>query len=46
MAKFYQQLSLAGNTKAQVLREAQLSLIREEGYFTSHYWATYVLGNF
>ncbi|ELS00578.1 hypothetical protein Xen7305DRAFT_00002790 [Xenococcus sp. PCC 7305] len=43
MTKFYQQLSLPGKTKAQALREAQLSLIREEGYLAPHYWATYLL---
>ena len=43
MTKFYQQLSQSGITKAEALRQAQLSLIREEGYFAPHFWATYLL---
>ena len=42
MTYFYRQLD-AGMTKAEALRQAQLYLIREEGYFAPHYWATYVL---
>ena len=42
MTKFYQQLVL-GRTKAEALREAQLSLLKEEGYFAPYYWGTYIL---
>ena len=42
MTYFYRQLSM-GTTKAEALRQAQLYLIREEGYFAPHYWGTYVL---
>ena len=45
MTKFYQQLEL-GVGKAEALRQAQLYLLREEGYFAPHYWGTYVaIGN-
>lgn len=43
MTEFYQQLSQPGTTKAEALRQAQLSLIDREGYFAPYYWATYVL---
>ena len=43
MTKFYQQLTQPGINKAQALQQAQLSLLREEGYFAPHYWATYIL---
>ena len=42
MTNFYQQLQ-AGKTKAEALHQAQLYLLREEGYFAPHYWGTYVL---
>ena len=42
MTYFYRQLE-AGATKAEALKQAQLYLIREEGYFAPHYWGTYVL---
>ena len=45
MTKFYQQLEL-GTGKAEALRQAQLYLLKEEGYFAPHYWGTYVaIGN-
>ena len=45
MTKFYQQLEL-GMGKAEALRQAQLYLLREEGYFAPHHWGTYVaIGN-
>lgn len=43
MTEFYQQLSQPGTTKAKALRQAQLSLIENEGYFAPYYWATYLL---
>ena len=43
MTEFYQQLSQPGTTKAEALRQAQLSLIEREGYFAPYYWGTYVL---
>ena len=42
MTYFYQQLE-AGMTKAEALRQAQIYLLQEEGYFAPHYWGTYVL---
>ena len=42
MTYFYRQLD-AGATKAEALRQAQLYLLQEEGYFAPHYWGTYVL---
>ncbi|HHP7232070.1 MAG TPA: CHAT domain-containing protein [Xenococcaceae cyanobacterium] len=43
MTRFYQQLVQPGTTKAEALRQAQLYLINEEGYFAPHYWGTYIL---
>ena len=43
MTEFYQRLSQPGTTKAEALRQAQLTLIDREGYFAPYYWATYVL---
>jgi CHAT domain-containing protein len=42
MTNFYQQLQ-SGKTKAEALHQAQLYLLRQEGYFAPHYWGTYVL---
>ena len=42
MTNFYQQLQ-SGKTKAEALHQAQLHLLREEGYFAPYYWGTYVL---
>ena len=42
MTKFYQELQ-SGNTKAGALHQAQLHLLRQEGYFAPHYWGTYIL---
>ena len=42
MARFYNELS-TGTTKAEALRQAQLSLINEVGYPAPYYWATYTL---
>lgn len=43
MTKFYQLLNQPGTTKAEALRQAQLSLLKEEGYFAPYYWGTYIL---
>ena len=42
MTYFYRRLD-AGETKAEALRQAQLYLLQEEGYFAPHHWGTYVL---
>ena len=43
MTEFYQQLTQPGTTKAEALQQAQLSLLKREGYFAPHYWGTYIL---
>jgi CHAT domain-containing protein len=43
MTEFYQQLTQPGTTKAEALQQAQLSLLKQEGYFAPHYWGTYIL---
>ena len=43
MTEFYQQLTQPGMTKAEALQKAQLSLLKQEGYFAPHYWGTYIL---
>ncbi|MEM7757963.1 MAG: CHAT domain-containing protein [Cyanobacteria bacterium P01_A01_bin.40] len=42
MTEFYQQLS-SGSNKAEALRQAQLSLMQQEGYLAPYYWGTYLL---
>ena len=43
MTEFYQQLQQPGITKAEALRQAQLFIMKQEGYFAPHFWGTYVL---
>jgi CHAT domain-containing protein len=43
MSSFYQGLKSGGYTKAQALRQAQLSLLQSEGYRHPSYWAPYLL---
>jgi CHAT domain-containing protein len=43
MVEFYQQLSNASVTKAEALRRAQLSIMKERRYQHPLYWAPYVL---
>ncbi|MGD1854072.1 MAG: CHAT domain-containing protein [Leptolyngbyaceae cyanobacterium] len=43
MTRFYEELKQPGITRAKALRNAQLYLIREEGYRPPYVWATYVL---
>lgn len=43
MTEFYQQLDKPGITKAEALKQAQLSLLKQEGYVAPYYWGTYVL---
>jgi CHAT domain-containing protein len=43
MAEFYRQLAGPGVGKAQALRQAQLSLLREPRYRDPYYWAAFVL---
>ncbi|MBE9014374.1 CHAT domain-containing protein, partial [Pseudanabaenaceae cyanobacterium LEGE 13415] len=43
MVQFYRSLSQPQSTKAEAVRQAQLHLIQEAGYTTSHIWSNYVL---
>ncbi|MEM7555818.1 MAG: CHAT domain-containing protein [Cyanobacteria bacterium P01_A01_bin.84] len=46
IAQFYEQLVKAGETnisKAEALRRAQLSILKNPDYQSPHYWAAYVL---
>ncbi|MEO1430702.1 MAG: CHAT domain-containing protein [Cyanobacteria bacterium J06633_8] len=43
MNQFYQQLTKPNITKAQALRDAQLSLLKHEEYSIPYFWAPYVL---
>ncbi len=43
MASFYQALSQPGITKAEAVRQAQLSLIQNSGHTTPYIWGNYVL---
>lgn len=43
MDNFYQELTKSNITKAQALRNAQLSLLKQEEYNTPYFWAPYVL---
>jgi CHAT domain-containing protein len=43
MGLFYQELIKTTRTKAEALRQAQLSLLREPKYQHPYYWAPYVL---
>jgi CHAT domain-containing protein len=42
MGRFYAGLK-AGKGKGAALREAELGLLREEGYRHPHFWAPFVL---
>lgn len=43
MNKFYSELNQPGVTKAEALRQAQLSLLRSPNYSRPYYWAPFVL---
>lgn len=43
MSEFYRQLGVPGITKAEALRQAQISLLRNDKYRTPYFWAPYVL---
>lgn len=43
MAEFYQALEQPGVTKAQALRRAQLSLLKQPQYENPYYWAPFIL---
>ncbi|MEO0947066.1 MAG: CHAT domain-containing protein [Cyanobacteria bacterium J06641_5] len=43
MARFYEELSKPGVTKARALQQAQLALIQKHGYTTPYIWANYTL---
>ncbi|MBE9224371.1 CHAT domain-containing protein [Phormidium sp. LEGE 05292] len=43
MVKFYQELAKEGATKAEALRLAQLSILKDEKYQLPFFWAPYVL---
>jgi CHAT domain-containing protein len=43
MGEFYKQLSRPEITKAQALKDAQLSLLKNPLYKHPYYWAPYVL---
>ncbi|MGB7271726.1 MAG: CHAT domain-containing protein [Geitlerinemataceae cyanobacterium] len=43
MAQFYRQIALPNMTKAEALRQAQLTLLHESQYIHPFYWAAFVL---
>jgi CHAT domain-containing protein len=43
MAKFYQQLTKSGITKAEALRRAQIELLQKSEFKHPYYWAAFVL---
>jgi CHAT domain-containing protein len=43
MAEFYQSLTQAENSKAESLRQAQLSILNNPKYEHPYYWAPFVL---
>ena len=43
MGKFYQGLQESGVTKAEALRRAQLSLLKNPQFNRPHFWGPYVL---
>ncbi|MGD1911251.1 MAG: CHAT domain-containing protein [Rivularia sp. (in: cyanobacteria)] len=43
MSQFYQELKKPGVSKAEALRNAQLTLLKQEEYTTPYFWAPYVL---
>ncbi len=43
MSNFYQTLALAGTTKSQAFRQAQLALLQDPKFQAPYYWSPYVL---
>jgi CHAT domain-containing protein len=43
MIEFYRELGKSGVTRAEALRRAQLTLLRQEDYTSPYYWAPFVL---
>jgi CHAT domain-containing protein len=43
MVKFYQAIAQAGVTKAEALRRAQLTLLKQPKYENPYYWAPFIL---
>jgi len=43
MIEFYQQLANPGTSKAEALRRAQVSLLKQQKYASPYYWAPYVM---
>jgi CHAT domain-containing protein len=43
IAELYRRLKDPGTTKAQALRSAQLSLLRQERFRHPYYWAAFLL---
>ena len=43
MSKFYQELSSTQDTKAESLRQAQLSILQEKKFAHPYYWAAFIL---
>lgn len=43
MSVFYEHLGIPGTTKAEALRQAQLSLLAHDDYLLPYYWSAYIL---
>ncbi|HBB30289.1 MAG TPA: hypothetical protein DDZ80_23220 [Cyanobacteria bacterium UBA8803] len=43
MTKFYQELATNQNTKAEVLRQSQLEILRQKKFSHPYYWAAFIL---
>ena len=43
MSVFYEHLGIPGTTKAEALRQAQLSLLAYDDYLLPYYWSAYIL---
>ena len=43
MSVFYQHLGIPGTTKAEALRQAQLSLLAHDDYLLPYFWSAYIL---
>ena len=43
MSKFYRELATGNTTKAEALRQAQISLVKSDRYFHPFFWSAFVL---
>jgi len=43
MSVFYENLGIPGTTKAEALRQAQLSLLENDNYLLPYFWSAYIL---